>query len=156
MWAGIRKKGIHFYIFHVCKLYCNRRKALIWGQSTVNPPPSSVHNTFMKYASVVSTPPVFLSSPFHPWPSRKLDQSQVKLSVYTDSHAMLKRQRSLTSLSCLSQIIIHSDRNTVWWKQRWMEHTKSSLTCINMTFGCSTERSWLFQHWHLCDKLYPL
>lgn len=119
-----------------------------------------VHNTMIKYASAVSTPPVSLSSPFHPWPSRKLDQSQVKLSVLTASHAIFKHQGSLTSQECLSQIIIHTvdkwQKYRQWWKQGCM-NIKPSVTCVDLTLCCSAEWTWLILTfvWCIFNQLCP-
>lgn len=59
-----------------------------YGRPRPHPPSLSrlrgVHGTVMKDASAVSAQLVFCRPPFHPWPSGKLDRSQVKLSVKAD------------------------------------------------------------------------
>lgn len=89
----------------------------------------------MKYASAVSAAPVSLSSAFHSWSSRKLDQSRAGEVVSLDRQVWT-RMTVLTEV-CLCTVITHaSERYILRCKQRR----------INIQIICDlykTDRVWL-------------
>lgn len=135
MWAEIKEKDLISYVRWA------GRTAPTYSQSTVRfaslfsqQAICNVHNTLMKYASVVSAPPVSpvsLSSPFHSQPSRKVDRR---------SHAGKCQQRQV---------------GMWWWNQEYLTTLMFAFSIFVLIYGYR-EMQTLCANWKICQVFFNL